>query len=184
MTAIFCRRRALNDVACRRGRRRHRAAFSAVEYAPLGRILGRRGRVRISWSNSWGGARVVSPAYASPMGVELSIYSIEERLAIANKKNPSSIPSWLGLRASNTITFCSKYPSKTRGTSRCDSRGIFFCTKIHGVPTRKKKIHLDGISEFSYVSNFHKKGRKVTYRGSACTSLVSLLGRPKCFNFF
>jgi ribosomal protein L39E len=36
------------------------------------------------------------------MGVELSIYSIEERLAIANKKNPSSIPSWLGLRASNT----------------------------------------------------------------------------------
>ena len=73
------------------------------------------------------------------MGVELSIYSIEERLAIANKKNPSSIPSLLGLRASNTITFCSKYPSKTRGTSRCDSRGIFFCTKIHGVPTRLKK---------------------------------------------
>jgi hypothetical protein len=55
------------------------AAFSAVENAPLWQILGRRGRVRISWSLSWGGARVVSPAYAarvvspayaSPMGVE------------------------------------------------------------------------------------------------------------------
>ena len=81
--------------------------------------------VRISWSNSWGGARVVSPAYASPMGVELSIYSIEERLAIANKKNPSSIPSWLGLRASNTIRFCSNTPPK-RGVLRDVTVGVYF----------------------------------------------------------
>ena len=62
------------------------------------------------------GARAVVPAYASPMGVELSIYSIEARLAIANKKNPSSIPSWLGSRASSTLTFCSNTPPK---------RGVF-----------------------------------------------------------
>ena len=59
------------------------------------------------------------------MGVELSIYSIEERLAIANKKNPSSIPSLLGLRASNTITFAQSTPPK-RGVLRDVTVGVYF----------------------------------------------------------
>jgi hypothetical protein len=84
------------------------------------------------------------------MGVELSIYSIEERLAIANKKNPSSIPSLLGLRASNTITFAQSTPPK-RGVLRDVTVGVYFSVpKSTEFQLVKKKIHLDGISEFSW----------------------------------
>ena len=41
-----------------------------LEYAPLWWIMGRQGRVRISWSNSWGGVRVFSQARRNPMVVE------------------------------------------------------------------------------------------------------------------
>jgi len=46
------------------------SAFQRLKMLCCDKILGRWGRVRISWSLSWGGARVVSPAFASPMGVE------------------------------------------------------------------------------------------------------------------
>ena len=37
---------------------------------------------------------------------------------------------------------------------RCDRRSMFFLVPIHGVGIPKKKIHLDGISEF--LQTYHE----------------------------
>jgi len=61
--------------------------------------------------------------------------SIEEPLDVVEKKiHP---PFHLARRTYPYVLL--KYSPKKVGYVRCDSRGIFFCTKIHGVPTRKKK---------------------------------------------
>ena len=82
-----------------------------------------------------------SQALRNPMGVEFpSKYAL---LLLTKKIHP---PFHLARLTYPYVEL--KYPPKKVKYVRCDRRSMFFLVPIHGVGIPKKKIHLDGISEF------------------------------------
>ena len=119
--------------------------------------------------------------------------SIKVRLAIANKKNPSSIPSC----APDIPYVLPKIPPQKSGVERCDSRSIFFLVPIHRQGINKKK-HLDGITKFllgwcnkqKHTNSYEKIGIRNLYAKhisllpqSSCGFLQKEYGRKAVFYF-
>ncbi len=147
----FSWQRTVSNGACWQGHWQHHPLFSSIKILLLRWKSGRRGRVQMSWSNSW----------SADLGCGLcSCKSLGHRIwAIFYPKTPwhyvkKSILYSI-LRTLNTPKLCSNTPPKMLYL-RCDSRGIYVTGTYSRSRNSWKKNCLNGRTNFlQWFSKYH-----------------------------